>query len=411
MQVGQDIRQFLREPYATMVPVLNEKARRFWAGATAARLGNGGITAVSHITGLAPNTVRAGVRDVQDREIATSPRIRRPGAGRKPLSATDPTLVSALLELVAPATRGDPERGMLWVSKSLRNLAAALRAKGHPVSERTVSKLLRARGYSLQSPRKVHEGQAQHPDRDAQFQFIADQRADFQAADPPTISVDTKNKILVGNFFNKGRDWQPGQDPIAVNAYDFPRLAVGKAAPYGVYDVAANEAFVNVGQSHDTAEFAVASIQGWWDTLGRKRYPNATRLYITSDSGGSNAAVSRLYKVMLQAFADATGLAIHVSHYPPGTSKWNPIEHKVLSPIRINWRAKPLDRFHTVVHYIAHTTNATGLKIKAVLDGRTYEIGRKVSRSALAKVNIERNAFQGQWNYIIRPAPPAAEGA
>jgi hypothetical protein len=411
MGITQAIRRFLKDQYVTMMPVLNEKAKRIWAGSTARGLGYGGITAVSQITGLAPNTVRAGVRDVEDPDVRLSSRIRRPGAGRKPFSETDPTLVPALMALLAPATRGDPERPLLWVSKSLSNLTAELRAQGHTVSEGTVSHLLHAAGYSLQSPRKVHEGKGQHPDRDAQFQFIAQQRTSFQAAGQPTISVDTKNKVLVGNFFNKGQDWQVSKAPIPVNAYDFVRLADGKAAPYGVYDVAANEAFVNVGQSHDTAEFAVTSIQGWWDTMGRERYPNATRLYITSDSGGSNSAVSRLYKIMLQSLADATGLEIHVSHYPPGTSKWNPIEHKTFSPISINWRGKPLISFDAIVHYISHTTNATGLKIKAALDEKTYEIGRKVSKAALAQVNIERNAFQGKWNYIIRPTPPVAADA
>ncbi|MDA8204664.1 MAG: ISAzo13 family transposase [Thermaerobacter sp.] len=411
MRIGQEISQFLREQYAAIAPVLNEKARRFWAGAAAAGLGHGGIAAVSQMTGLAPNTVRAGVRDVQDPEVVASPRIRRPGAGRKRVSEADPTLVPALLALVAPATRGDPERPLLWVSKSLPNLTTELHRQGHTVSAATVSKLLHAHGYSLQSLRKVHEGKKEHPDRDAQFQFIAQQRASFQAAGEPMISVDTKNKILVGNFFNKGQDWQVSKHPIGVNAYDFLRLADGKAAPYGVYDVGANEAFVNVGQSHDTPEFAVASIRGWWDTMGRERYPNATRLFITSDSGGSNSAVSRVYKVELQALANATGLEIYVSHYPPGTSKWNPIEHKTFSPISINWRGKPLFSFHAIVHYISHTTNATGLKIKAVLDERTYKIGRKVSKAALAQVNIERNAFQGKWNYIIRPTPPVAAGA
>jgi len=223
--------------------------------------------------------------------------------------------------------------------------------------------------------------------------------------------VDTKKKELVGNFFNKGRDWQMGETPICVNAYDFLRFAEGKAAPYGVYDVAANEAFVNVGQSHDTAVFAVTSIQGWWEHLGQARYPDATRLFITSDSGGSNSAVSRLYKLQLQAFADATGLEIHVSHYPPGTSKWNPIEHRLFSAISVNWRGKPLTTFDTVVNYITHTTTKTGLRVKAVLDTRTYEIGCKVSKADLATVNLERNPFQGRWNYVIKPHPPEAESA
>ncbi len=391
--------------------MFNEKAKRFWDGATALELGYGGITAVSRITGLAPNTVRAGIRVVQDPEDQASPRIRRPGAGRKTIVQNDPTLVPALLARVAPATRWDPERPLLWSSKSFRNLVTELRTQGHPVSERTVSKLLKEAGYSLQSPRKVHAGKADHPNRDAQFQFIARQRESFQKAGQPTISVDTKKKELVGNFINKGRDWRETKAPIAVNADDFARLAIGKAAPYGVYDVAANEAFVNGGQSHDIAEFAVASIQGWWDELGRVRYPEATNLYITSDSGGSHSAVSRLYKVQLQALADATGLEIPVSHYPPGTSQWNPIEQKLFSPISLNWRTQPLERFDTVVQYIAHTTTATGLTVKAVLDDRTYETGRKVSKADLAKVNIERNAFQGNWNYVIKPTPPTAESA
>lgn len=411
MAARHELGHFLRQQYEKVVPVLNEKAKRFWAGATAMELGYGGVAAVSQITGMAPNTVRAGIRDVQDPEMQTSPRIRRPGAGRKRIVEHDPTLMQALLDLVAPVTRGDPERPLLWSSKSLRNLATELRAQGHRVSERTVSKLLKQANYTLQSPRKVHEGKAAHPDRDAQFQFIASQRASFQEAGQPTISVDTKKKELVGNFLNKGRDWREAEHPIAVNAYDFLSLAIGKAAPYGVYDVAANEAFVNVGQSHDTAEFAVASIQGWWDELGHVRYPEATSLYIISDSGGSNSAVGRLYKVQLQALADATGLDIHVSHYPPGTSKWNPIEHRLFSPISRNWRTQPLETFETVVNYIAHTTTATGLKVKAVLDTRTYETGRKVSKAALAKVNIERNAFHGMWNYVIKPTPPTAESA
>ena len=263
MAVGQEIRQFISRQYAKVGPVLNEKAKRLWAGATALELGYGGVAAVSQLTGLAPNTVRAGMLDIQDPEIQASPRIRRPGAGRKPIVEHDPTLVADLLVLVAPATRGDPERPLLWSSKSLRNLATELRGLGHRLSAQTVSKLLKQAGYRLQSPRKVHEGKADHPDRDAQFQFIANQRASFQKAGQPTISVDTKNKILVGNFFNKGRDWRIQEDPIPVNVYDFLRLAVGKAAPYGVYDIAANEAFVNLGQSHDTAEFAVTRIQGW----------------------------------------------------------------------------------------------------------------------------------------------------
>ena len=400
-----DIKDRLRQKFQQIFPFLDEKLRRLVAGSEAIALGYGGIVMVARASGLSEPTVRAGMREIGEPDAVPHDRIRRPGAGRKSLVETDPTLLADLDVLIDPATRGDPECPLRWTSKSLDKLAAELQTQGHRISPNTVGALLRDQGYSLQSPRKVHEGAADHPDRDAQFQFIHDQTVAFQAAGQPVISTDTKKKELVGNFQNGGRDWHPQGEPPEVNVYDFPRLADGKASPYGVYDVTAQEGFVNVGKSHDTAEFALMSVRRWWDLMGKERYPDATALYLTADGGGSNGSRVRLFKAELQAFANETGLEIHVSHFPPGTSKWNAIEHELFSAISINWRGRPLETFETVVQCIAHTRTRRGGLVRAELDEREYEKGRKVDDNTFDALNIERQDFHGEWNYVIKPQP------
>jgi len=320
-----DIEQQLQQKYHRLSPFLDEKLRRLAAANEAIALGYGGIAIVARATGLSEPTIRTGMAELADPETIAHDRIRRPGAGRKSLVDKDPSLLADLDGLIAPATRGDPECPLRWTSKSLAKIVAELQGLGHQMSPNTVGVLLREQGYSLQSPQKVHEGAGDHPDRDAQFQWIYDQTVAFQTADQPVISVDTKKKELVENFRNAGREWHPQKAPPAVNVYDFPSLAEGKASPYGVYDVTTHEGFVNVGMSHDTAEFALMSIRRWWDLMGQQRYPEATALYLTADGGGSNGHRVKLFKAELQAFANETGLAVHVSRFPPGTSKWNAI--------------------------------------------------------------------------------------
>lgn len=300
------------------------------------------------------------------------------------------------------STRGDPENPLRWTSKSLVKLATELRSLGHTISPNTVSILLRSQGYRLPSPRKVHEG-GEHPDRDAQFEWIHDKTEVFQDAGHPVISVDTKKKELVGPFRNRGREWHPEGSPPAVNVYDFPSLAEGKASPYGVYDVTTYDAFVNAGMSHDTAEFALMSVRQWWALMGSQRYPGATDLYLTADGGGSNGHRVKLFKTEVQAFANETGLNIHVSHFPPGTIKWNAIEHELFSAISLNWRGRPLETFETVVQCIGHTRTRRGGAVQAVLDERTYETGIQVDTETFEALNITPETFHGEWNYIIRP--------
>jgi len=380
--------------------------RRQWAGAEAAALGWGGLTAVSRATGLALNTIMAGRAELEARRGHPDPpveeRIRRPGGGRKPLTQTDPGLRAALSALVDPATRGHPESTLRWSSKSTGKLAAELLRQGHRVSDRTVAALLKEEHYSLQANRKTKEGSS-HPDRDAQFGYINQQAVAALKEGRPVVSVDTKKKELVGEYKNSGQEWQPQGKPQTVNVHDFPDKKLGKAIPYGVYDLANNEGWVSVGTNHDTAEFAAASIGRWWREMGRQRFPRATRLMITADGGGSNSSRSRLWKVALQNLADELKLELQVCHFPPGTSKWNKIEHRLFCFITKNWRGRPLTSYQVIVNLIGSTTSKKGLTVRAVLDTNKYETGRKITDKQLAQVNSTPAEFHGEWNYTIRP--------
>jgi DDE family transposase len=377
-------------------------------------LGHGGITAVAIATGLQRATIRVGVRELQGSpSTSTEPeplaeaarRVRAPGGGRKPLTAEDPTLIRDLEALVEPTTRGDPMSPLRWTCKSTRQLAAELVRQGHRVSHTTVAEVLHALNYSLQATRKTKEG-SDHPDRDAQFAYLNQQTRAFQQRGQPVISVDCKKKELVGEFANGGREWQPAGYPEAVRVHDFLDKQLGKAIPYGVYDVAANQGWVSVGIDHETAAFAVASIREWWDQMGHIRYPNATELLITADSGGSNGSHTRLWKTELQRLADETGLRLNVCHLPPGTSKWNVIEHRLFCHITQNWRGRPLVSLEVIVNLIGNTTTRTGLKVQAGLDRGTYPIGIKVPDAELAAVQLEPASFHGDWNYVIAPQKP-----
>jgi hypothetical protein len=388
---------------------MSEGQIRQWAATEARALGRGGIAVVSRATGLSRNTIVAGLGELDDPEHQArlaAGGSRRPGAGRKLVTVTQPEVKAALDRLVSPATRGDPMSPLQWSSKSTEKLAAELRVEGFTIDADTVGTLLKAQGYSLQALHKTLEG-GEHPDRDAQFQHIAAEVAQFQAAGQPVISVDCKKKELVGRFKNAGREWQPEGRPEAVNVYDFVHDALFKAIPYGVYDVTRNEGWMCVGIDHDTAEFAVETIRQWWRQMGRTRYRGATELYITADGGGSNGARNRLWKRELQALADSTGLMIHVSHLPPGTSKWNKIEHRLFAQITLNWRGKPLTTLEAVVGLLGSTTTQTGLKIRAVADQRRYPTGRKVTDAEMKALAITRNDFHGDWNYSFTPREKA----
>ena len=404
-------RERLRQVFSEIAPALNERARRAVAAAEARALGHGGVSLVAAVTGLARSTVRRGVAELEpgaapepSREAA--PRVRRPGGGRKTLTASDPTLVQDLEALVDPVTRGDPESPLRWTCKSLSNLAMALGERGHRISARKVGDLLRERDYSLQATRKTTEGTS-HPDRDAQFAHINAQAQAFQRHGQPVVSVDTKKKELVGAFKNGGREWQPVGQPEAVQVHDFPSQALGRAIPYGVYDVGANQGWVSVGTDHDTAEFAVETIRRWWRYMGAPTYPAATDLLVTADGGGSNGSRSRLWKVALQQLADETGLRIAVCHFPPGTSKWNKIEHRMFSQITENWRGRPLVSYDVIVNLIGNTTTQTGLRVQAALDAMSYPTNQQVSDEALARVHIFHARFHGEWNYAIHPTDRA----
>ncbi|CAN5232143.1 ISAzo13 family transposase [soil metagenome] len=392
---------WIRTKYQRLAGALSERGRRRWAAVEADSLGHGGISAVSEATGLAHTTIRRGLRDL-DASDRDAPRQRRAGAGRKPADHSHPGLLAALDTLVEPATRGDPTSPLRWTCKSTRSLARELTATGYPVSATTVRQLLREAGYSLQANRKTREGTG-HPDRDAQFRHIARRVAAQQRRGQPAISVDTKKKETIGNLRNSGRTWRPRHSPVEVDVHDFPDPKTGKAVPYGVYDLRHNEACVSVGLSSDTAEFAVASIRRWWQRMGRARHPHATRLLITADSDGSNASRNRLWKVELQRLADAVGLAIEVCHFPPGTSKWNKIEHRLFCHVTRNWQGQPLESFEVVVSLIGGTTTEQGLKVRARLDAKRYAKGRKVNDEELASVNLFPHKFHGEWNYIIKP--------
>jgi hypothetical protein len=382
--------------------VLDERGRRLWAAAEARSAGRGGIAAVVRATGISESTVLRGLADLKSGEMPVAGKVRR-HPGRQPILEREPRLEQDLERLVDPVTRGDPQSPLRWTSKSGAKLAAALREMGHDVVDRTVLRLLKAKGYSLQANKKTREG-ASHPDRDLQFAHINQTAADAIASGQPVISVDTKKRELVGDFKAVGRELQPKGRPVEVRGHDFKDKQLGHAIPYGVYDLAADEGWVSVGITRDTAPFAVNSILSWWAHLGKARYPHATSLTITADCGGSNSSRTRLWKVELQRLADQTGLEIVVCHFPPATSKWNKIEHRMFSFVSLNWRGKPLESLQVIINLIAATTTTTGLKIYAQLDERTYEKGVEVSNDQLAAVQITRNAFHGEWNYTITPA-------
>ena len=394
--------QAIAERYRALAGELDERRRRLWAAAEARTCGYGGIAAVARATGISVGTITRGLADLDSPERFPTDRVRRPGGGRRPLAKTDPTLLADLRGLVDDEARGDPESPLRWTAKSVRTLAAALRERGHRVSHETVAKELRGLGYSLQGNRKTTEG-AEHPDRDAQFRHINTRVSAALTAGEPVISVDTKKKELVGDFKNAGREWRPKGSPIPVRVHDFKDERLGKVNPYGVFDIAGNSGWVSVGIDADTAEFAVEAIRSWWRHLGAERYPAATTLTITADCGGSNGHRLRLWKTELQKLADETNLAIRVCHFPPGTSKWNKIEHRLFSFITRNWRGQPLVSRQAIVSLIGATTSSAGLEVYAQLDERSYERGVKVSDAQLAAVNLTRDAFHPEWNYVIRP--------
>jgi len=388
--------------FDVVLPHLNELQRRVVAGAFSEMLGRGGKSVVAEASGMSRNTVIKGEREVAD-GIEPSERLRPPGGGDKPLVEKQPGLLEALDELVHPDTRGNPMSLLRWCSKSTRHLADALVAQGFRVSDDTVGRILKSLGYSLQAPAKEKEG-TNHPDRDAQFSYLNEKAAEFVSAGEPVISVDTKKKELVGEYQNKGRDWQPEGEPEQVLVHDFIDPEVGRAVPYGVYDLANNEGWVSVGDNADTAAFAVSSIRRWWEKMGRVRFPKARRLLITADAGGSNGYRVRAFKVELARFAHESGLEITVCHYPPGTSKWNKIEHRMFSFISINWRGRPLTTYRTIIELIAATTTTKGLRIEAERDHTGYRTGVKVTDAELDAVPLKRHAFHGDWNYTISAA-------
>jgi len=392
----------IEQRYKGLSPVLNEQGLRRFAATEAQAYGRGGVSAVSRITGIARSTICRGMKEIEESRQVEAGRIRKPGGGRKAKLTEDPTLLADLGRLVEPATRGDPMRPLRWTSKSLRHLSAALRSLGHSVCPHVIGDGLRQLGFSLQANSKTREGSS-HVDRDAQFQYISDQAKAFLAAGEPVISVDTKKKELVGNFKNNGREWRPKGKPEAVHVHDFIDPKLGRAIPYGIYDIGDNKGWVSVGTDHDTASFAVHAISRWWLSMGQSRYPNATRLLVTADGGGSNGHRVRLWKVELQALANTLRVPITVCHLPPGTSKWNKIEHRLFSFLTINWRGKPLRSFRTIVQLIAATTTTTGLTVRAELDENKYPKGVKTSDAKFAAINIARHPFHGDWNYTISP--------
>lgn len=383
-------------------PLLDERTRRIMAANEAIALGYGGVSLVRRACGLSRKAISKGIHEIEEGFAPLPGRIRRPGAGRKPITASDPLLVETLEEMIDCQTRGDPESPLRWICKSTRTIASELGQQNHPVSHMKVAQILHDLDYSLQSNRKTEEGQ-DHPDRDAQFRHINAAVKRCLTRGLPVISVDTKKKELIGNYDNPGRQWLSAKQPMKVLGHDFPTPDVPRAYPYGIYDIARNRGFVNVGTDHDTGEFAVASIRGWWRYEGKRLYPGATTILITADAGGSNGWRLRLWKLELQKFADATGLTLSVCHFPPGTSKWNKVEHRLFSFISSNWRGEPLRDYETIVKLIANTTTAKGLKVTCRLDRTTYPTGRKVSNEEMKRVNLQPDKFHGEWNYIISP--------
>lgn len=401
MRRNLELEATIVEKYAAVAAHLDERGRRIWAATESRAIGYGGDALVSDATGLSRPTVRKGRRELEAGGAGAG-RLRRPGAGRPGIEQSQPGIRQALERLVDPLTRGDPGSPLRWTCKSRAQLAAALSSAGWTVSSTTVGRLLHELGYSLQAVRKSREGAA-HPDRNAQFEHINAQAESFLQRHQPVVSVDTKKKELVGDFKNGGREWQPQGRPEQALVHDFPQDSLGKAIPYGVYDMGHNEAWVNVGRDHDTPAFAVASLRRWWEELGKQRHPEAQDLYITADAGGSNGYRSRAWKRHLQQFADETGLRIHVSHFPPGTSKWNKIEHRLFCHITQNWRGKPLRTFETIVDLIGSTRTAAGLRVKAKLDKGQYPTGETVTNAEMEALSLHRNAFHGDWNYELRP--------
>src|SRR5450755_3238494 len=400
--MDQRIVQWIGNKYQGLSGELSERTRRRWAAVEAVSLGRGGLSVVSAATGLGYSTIQRGVRALYTGDTPPTGRQRRLGAGRKRTAVVDPGVKAALERLVEPESRGDPQSPLRWTCKSTRRLAQELTSQGHPIGPTTVRQLLKEAGYSLQANRKTREGKS-HPDRDAQFRHINRRVSAQQRQGQPTISVDTKKKETLGNLKNAGQTWRPQGRPTEVDVHDFPDPKKGKAVPYGVYDLHHNEAWVSVGISSDTAEFAVESIRRWWKRLGRRRHPRATRLLITADSGGSNSSRNRLWKVELQKLSNETGLEMEVCHFPPGTSKWNKIEHRLFCHVTRNWQGQPLETFEIVANLIGSTTTESGLKVHATLDASHYEKGIKVSDEEFAQVNLHPHQFHGEWNYTIRP--------
>ena len=401
------ITQTIAAKFAPLEPFLDERTRRLWAAVEARTLGRGGIMRVAEATGLSRATIRAGLRELSGRRPVELPqvrgeRLRRPGGGRRPLIESDPPLLQDLERLVDPVTRGDPMSPLRWTCKSAARLADELQEQGYAVSERTVNRLLHELGYSLQANRKTLEG-GHHPDRDAQFQYISRRVKLFHRQGQPVVSVDTKKKELVGHFGHRGREWQPHGQPERVKGHDFPDEELGKVIPYGVYDLARNQGWVSVGIDHDTAEFAGETLRRWWEHMGHDAYPHATRLLITADGGGSNGSRCRLWKMEVQKLADELGVQITVCHFPPGTSKWNKIEHRMFCHITENWRGRPLISREVVVNLIGHTSTKAGLAIRSALDENRYPTGREVTDQQLETLAIKREKFHGEWNYTIKP--------
>jgi len=392
----------LQQKYELILPHLNERQQRLLLAAEAKCCGYGGISKVHRASGVSRVRIHQGIKELTGKPMPDS-RSRMPGGGRKKIQAGQPEILNDLDLLIDPMTRGEPESPLRWTCKSTRQLAAVLRGYGYSVSHQTVADLLKDLGYSLQANAKKIEGSS-HKDRDAQFHYINDLSKGYINQNCPVVSVDTKKKELVGNYKNHGQEWQPKGEPQAVNVHDFPDKIMGKAIPYGVYDIDKNLGWVNVGIDHDTAEFAVESIKRWWEKMGKPQYDSAPKLLITADSGGSNGRRVKLWKKELQRFANDTGLEITVCHFPPGTSKWNKIEHRLFSYISLNWRGRPLVNYETVVELISSTRTRNGLKVESLLDENKYQTKIKVSAKEMAKVNLHRHSFHGEWNYTIKPA-------
>ncbi|MGL4619109.1 MAG: ISAzo13 family transposase [Chroococcidiopsis sp.] len=393
----------IKAKYIQLSPFLNERSGRLWAATEADALGYGGIVALHRATGLSQNTIRAGLKELRgESTVLPAERIRQPGGGRKRVEERDPLILEALDNLVEPTSRGEPECPLRWTCKSVNQLADALRKQGYTICAMTVYTLLVEMGYSLQSNRKTQEGK-QHPDRDGQFQHIARQVSAFQRQHRPAISIDTKKKENIGQFKNDGQEWQPKGEPILVKTHVFPDKTLGRAIPYGIYDLTQNQGWVNVGIDHDTAEFAVESIRRWWQQLGQAQYRRSKHLLITADCGGSNGYRNRLWKLKLPEFADESGLTLHVCHFPPGTSKWNKIEHRLFCHITTNWRSRPLTSLETVVNLIGTTTTIAGLEVNAQIDDNLYPTGIRVTDEQFNAIAIQRSRFHGEWNYRIKP--------